>query len=157
MSVFFENAVGATGSSSMVIKGGAADLGRRQTVTRVKIALGLLAAGALTRNSEAGDGGDAASDEVLRAIRLYLRDKTGGGPTWAYPAFLDGRRSSDGVAEIEFSLDESLWRDFEREAATQEIEPERLLEHAIFYYAAELDAGRVTERILAEFDEEESR
>jgi hypothetical protein len=119
-------------------------------VTKVKIALGSLAAEVLNRNSETGNGGETASEELLRAIRLYLRDKAGGGPAWAYPRFLDGDRASNGAVEVELSLDERLWHSFEGEAGAQAIAPEQLLEHAIFYYAAELDAGRVTARILAE-------
>jgi hypothetical protein len=123
-------------------------------VTKVRIALGTLAAEVLTRNSDGG--GETAPEALLRAIRLYLRDKGNGGPTWSYPAFLAARqRVGASVTELELSIDEGLWRDFENEAATQEVEPARLLEHAIFYYAAELDAGRVTARILAELDEEE--
>ena len=124
-------------------------------MTKVRIALGALAAEVLTRNSEMGDEG--ASEALLRAIRLYLRDRGDGGPTWSYPAFLAARqRVAASVTELEFSIDEGLWRDFENEAVTQEVEPERLLEHAIFYYAAELDAGRVTVRILTELDAEDS-
>lgn len=124
-------------------------------MTKVRVALGALAAEVLTRNSERG--GEAASEVLLRAIRLYLRDKDDGGQAWAYPAFLAARRRpAPEVTELELSIDEGLWRDFEDEAGAQEVEPERLLEHAIFYYAAELDAGRVTARILVELDEEEA-
>ncbi len=125
-------------------------------MTKVRIALGALAAEVLTRNSEPGSDGKTASEELLRAIRLYLRDKAAGGPAWAYPPFLNDERRAGETVELELSLDESLWRDFEGEAASQEVVAERLLEHAIFYYAAELDAGRVTARILAELDEEDA-
>jgi hypothetical protein len=36
------------------------------------------------------------------------------------------------------------------EAARQQVSVTQLLEHAALYYAAELDAGRLTERILDE-------
>lgn len=124
-------------------------------MTKVKIALGAFAAEVLIRDNETGGGREDASGEALRAIRLYLRDRAAGGPTWAYPRFFAERRPSGGDGELELNLDERLWRDFEAEAASQGVAPERLLEHAIFYYAAELDAGRVTARIVAELDEED--
>ena len=41
-----------------------------------------------------------------------------------------------------------LWKDFEGEATRQAVRVEQLAEHAAFYFAAEVDAGRITQRIL---------
>jgi hypothetical protein len=90
---------------------------------------------------------------VVRAIRVYLNDKGAGEPGWAYPDPLRGRRPAEEV-EMELSVDEDLWLALEREAADQGVTPQQLLEHAVLYFAAEIDAGRVTQRILEDLGEE---
>jgi hypothetical protein len=41
-----------------------------------------------------------------------------------------------------------MWRELDKEAERQEVSIERLLAHAIMYFLADLDAGRVEERML---------
>lgn len=110
---------------------------------RVTIALSELAFESLT-------GGNRQVDTSLRmenALLCYLRDSGSGRPAWAYPEFLRGTETRKDV-EVELSVGEDLWRDFEEAAAGQGVSVEQLVEHAAFYFAAELDAGRVTQRIL---------
>jgi hypothetical protein len=45
-----------------------------------------------------------------------------------------------------------LWSDLEQEALRQGVTVEQMAEHAAFYFAAELDAGRVTQRILDDLE-----
>jgi hypothetical protein len=45
---------------------------------------------------------------------------------------------------------------FEAEAGKQGVSAQQLLEHAAFYFAAELDAGRITRRILDDLDATEA-
>jgi len=92
-------------------------------------------------------GGPARLPEtVVRAIRCYLSDRDSGRAGWPYPAFLREREST-GVA-LGLEIDEDLWRDFEAEAVRQSVSTQQLAGHAAFYFAAEVDAGRVAERIL---------
>lgn len=93
------------------------------------------------------------SSQAARAIRCYLNDKGTGGPGWAYPAFLRKREPSKGV-EVELSIEGSLWRSLEEEAASQGVTAPQMLRHAVLYFAAEINAGRVTRRILDILDEE---
>jgi hypothetical protein len=107
---------------------------------------------ALSRSAAETLGGEegtvtAAGSRLEGAIRLYLRDKGAGRPAWPYPGFLRGAESAAEV-EVEFSVDPLLWRSFEAEAREQDISVEQLAEHVAFYFAAELDAGRITQRIL---------
>lgn len=126
-------------------------------MTKVKVKLGAFAGGMLTwkrqRDSGNGSGVHPSSDDVARVIRFYLREKEGGGLGWAYPDLLRQGRPEEEV-EVELEIDESLWGQMEREAERQHVTVTQLLEHAALYYAAELDAGRLTERILDELDEE---
>ncbi|MGN6257831.1 MAG: hypothetical protein ACTHN3_08805 [Solirubrobacterales bacterium] len=85
------------------------------------------------------------------ALRCYLRDKDAGRPAWPYPGFLRGSEAQEDV-QVEFDVDKDLWRSFEEEAARQGVSVEQLTEHASFYFRAELDAGRLTERILDDLE-----
>jgi len=131
-------------------------MGREDGVTKVKVKLGAFAAGMLAwkqqRDAGSGNGGQPSSADVVRVIRFYLREE-GEGIGWAYPDLLRQGRPEDEI-EVELDLDEALWGQMEREAERQHVTVTQLLEHAALYYAAELDAGRLTERILDELDEE---
>jgi hypothetical protein len=123
-------------------------------VTKVKVKLGAFAGGMLAREHQRDTGsgsGVPSSDDVVRVIRFYLRERGGGGAGWAYPGLFRRRRPEEEV-EVELEIDDSLWDEVEREAERQDVAVAQLLEHAALYYAAELDAGRLTERILDELD-----
>lgn len=126
-------------------------------MTKVKVRLGAFAGGMLAwqhqRDSGSGNGVEPSSDDVVRVIRFYLREKEGEDAGWAYPDLLRQGRPEEEV-EVELEIDESLWGQMEREAERQHVTVTQLLEHAALYYAAELDAGRLTERILDELDQE---
>lgn len=89
------------------------------------------------------------------ALRCYLGDRGSERPAWPYPEFLRGSETEKAVS-IELALDQELWREFEEEADRQGVSVEQLAEHAAFYFAAELDAGRVTQRILNDLESGES-
>lgn len=81
------------------------------------------------------------------ALRCYLGDREAGRPAWPYPSFLRGSETQRDV-RVEMEVPGSLWADFKEEAARQDVTLDQLAEHAAFYLAAEMEAGRVTERIL---------
>jgi hypothetical protein len=117
----------------------------------VTVRIGELAADALS--GEHGRTSRYLRLQLVRAIRLYLHDRgTRGGPGWSYPAFLP---QEEGALELELNVDEDLWTAFEEEARRQGASASCLVEHAALYYAAELDAGRITERILDELERED--
>jgi len=122
------------------------------TTVRARVKLGAFAIEALTRRL--GDGTQPAQEDLARAAQFYLREKESDAPGWVYPPFLRGGSPGD-EAEVEVSLEGSLWDSFRQEARDQGVTADRLLEHAVLYYAAELDSGRATERILqAGFEKE---
>lgn len=114
---------------------------------RLTIAVSVLAFEALM----AGESNADVSLRVENALSCYLGDRGGERPAWAYPAFLRGSETRRDV-ELELSVREDLWRDFEEEATRQGVTVEQLAEHAAFYFGAEVDAGRVTQRILEDLD-----
>jgi hypothetical protein len=121
----------------------------------VKVKLGAFAGEALTGGQRTGTrpvvDTKPKADEVLRAVRLYLNDKGSGRTGWAYPTLLREQHRGEEI-EFELSIDNTLWYALKAEAKQQDVSVSQLLEHAALYYAAELDAGRVTERILDDLD-----
>jgi hypothetical protein len=134
----------------LVSRFGAADLGEegggmmRRSVT---VRLGAFAADAVS--GKEGGGSHPEPDDVLRAISFYLSDRDGGRTGWRYPEFLRGT-GLGGKIDVELSIENSLWRSLKREAESQGVSVEQLVEHAALYYAAEFDAGHITERMLGE-------
>jgi hypothetical protein len=93
----------------------------------------------------------SASSRMESALRCYLGDRGTDRPAWPYPGFLRGSESQRDV-RLELDVSDTLWDDFSEEASRQEVSIEQLAEHAAFYFAAELDAGRVTRRILDDLE-----
>ena len=121
-------------------------------VTKARVRLGAFAAEVLARKLH--NDGPPDSGDFERVIQFYLGERSSRPPGWAYPDFLRRHRASDEV-ELELNLGDSLWESFEAEAGEQGVDVDRLLEHAALYFAAEIDAGRATERILEEIEKEE--
>lgn len=90
---------------------------------------------------------------VIRAIRCYLRDAGSEEAGWSYPHFLSNEGRAEEVA-LRLNVDDDLWSSLEEEAERQHVSTEEMVEHAAFYFAAEMNAGRLTQRIAADFDDE---
>lgn len=80
-----------------------------------------------------------------RAIRFYLNEATARRAGWSVPSTL---RAERGGTEVKLELDERLLRKLEAETRKQDVSLSRLVSQAAIYYAAELDAGRITQRVL---------
>jgi hypothetical protein len=115
----------------------------------VSVRLGAFASKALA--VEAMNGGKPSSVSVERAIHCYLNARETPGPGWSFPAFLRGREPLEAV-ELQLELEEDLWKSLEDEAGRQGVSVQQMLDHAVLYFAAEVNAGRVTERILDDLD-----
>jgi hypothetical protein len=109
------------------------------------VALSRLALEALVGKGEIDS--ERAGARLAGAIRFYLGDRGSEQAAWPYPSFLRGSEVQEDLS-IPFEVEEELWRLFAAEAATQDVSAQQLAEHAAFYLAAEIDAGRVTQRIL---------
>lgn len=111
----------------------------------ITVGLGPFAREALTASEMNGAETPAS---VVRAIRVYLNDKGSTEPGWAYPAPMREQRQSAETTELALSVDDDLWRSLEEEAASQGVTSQQLVEHAVLYLTAAIDAGRITQRIL---------
>lgn len=88
-----------------------------------------------------------AASRMAGAVRFYLGDRGTAQPAWPYPSFLRGSETQADVP-VQFDVEAELWREFETEASTQGVSVDQLAEHAAFYFAAEANAGNLTQRIL---------
>src|SRR5436305_12351502 len=120
-------------------------------VTNVRVRLGAFAGGMLAwkhqRDVGLGSAAEPSPEDVLKVIRFYLKEKGRGSTGWSYPDLLR-EGSPEEEIEVELEIEDALWREVRTEAARQQVSVTQLLEHAALYYAAELDAGRLTGRIL---------
>jgi hypothetical protein len=110
--------------------------------------------GEFTIYALAGGEGPASNRlrvNARRALRHYRAERDSGRPDWRCPDFLPAAEG-EGDVELDIELDEMLWRWFEREASAQGVSLERLAKHAVLYFAADLDAGRLSPERLAELD-----
>lgn len=89
--------------------------------------------------------------ELAVAVAFYLAERDTGRPGWPYPGFLP---STPGQSEpsTTIALDRELWDELAAEAERQGVAIDLLAAHAAIYFAAELDAGRITRRIVEELD-----
>jgi hypothetical protein len=133
---------------------GSFKVARDEGVRRRHLTVGLsqLAFEALM-SAETSSAAEAAV-RMENALRCYLADKDADRPAWPYPGFLRGAETQGGKW-VEFDAEEYLWRDFEAEADAQGVSVEQLAEHAAFYFAAEANAGRLTQRILEDLESSE--
>jgi hypothetical protein len=83
-----------------------------------------------------------------QAVHYYLADRDSGRTSWSYPRFALGAGAVD-TPEVRVPLEvaEETWESFSAEAAGQGVTPELLLRHALLYFSADVDAGRVARRL----------
>lgn len=87
---------------------------------------------------------DSAS--VVRTASLYyLADRDSGRSAWRVPRFLEA--SPPDGDRLEIDLDDETWTALAEEARGQGVEPSRLAQHALLYFFADLDSGRLADRL----------
>lgn len=100
-----------------------------------------------------GTAGESASLEAVtrQALYYYLASRDDERPGWRYPRFLRDAGDPD-VSDVVLALrvDDAAWARFAAEADAQQVSPELLLRHAVLYFAADVEAGRVARRLLDE-------
>jgi hypothetical protein len=94
----------------------------------------------------AGAGGSVEHirQQATRAIDYYFAEKDAGRPEWPFPGFLRNQEAS-GDVELRLSLDDDLWTSLELEAERQQVSTDQLAQHAVLFFAADRDAGRLPE------------
>jgi hypothetical protein len=82
-----------------------------------------------------------------RAARYYLSDLGSGRMALRVPR-LDIGGAGKRSMRLDIDLDADSWRGLDAEAKRQQVPVEALVVHAILYFLADLDSGRVSQRIL---------
>jgi hypothetical protein len=82
-----------------------------------------------------------AARAVRTAILYYLRERGSNRPTWA--VLPDGVEEAASDVQVELELGEEAWRALVDEAACQAVAPETLARHALVFFLADFDSGRV--------------
>lgn len=86
---------------------------------------------------------DGTPTAALRTAALYyLADRDAGRPAWRAPRFRSKEPSGPGLRVI---FDDETWDALEDEAIRQKVGTAELAVHALLYFLADFDSGRVAE------------
>ncbi len=83
---------------------------------------------------------------LMQAIGYYLADQESGRPGWAYPRLRRDDQPHPTV-KVPIEIDDVMWEALTTEADRQEVSTDQLLQHAVLYFVADRDSGRVAQRI----------
>jgi hypothetical protein len=103
----------------------------------------------LDRLVHEGEGSPAAAFRT--AALYYLADRDAGRPAWRAPRFRSKTPTGEGLRIV---FDDDTWAALEEEAARQRVETPELAVHALLYFLADFDSGRLTEILEKALDEE---
>jgi hypothetical protein len=105
----------------------------------------------LDRLVHEGEGSPAAAFRT--AALYYLADRDAGRPAWRVPRFRSSSKTPSGQG-LGVVFDDETWAALEEEAARQNVETAELAVHALLYFLADFDSGRLTEIIEKTLDED---
>ena len=88
--------------------------------------------------------GDSRAAALHTAVSYYLGDPESGRAAKRVPQFARRVESAGG---LEIDVDADLYAQLEREARRQQVTPDLLATHAVLYFLADLEAGRVAARL----------
>jgi hypothetical protein len=90
------------------------------------------------------DRGSSADGVFRTAALYYLGDRDESRPSWRAPRFSPAGR---GGSEQEVTFDDATWAALEEESDRQRVAAEDLAVHALLYYVADLQSGRLSKRL----------
>jgi hypothetical protein len=105
---------------------------------------------ALERFARGRDGSEAAA--VRTASLYYLADRDSQRPSWRVPPFAAGEGTD---ATLRVRLDDETWRALDDEAGRQGVTPDVLAVHAVMYFLADLDSGRLADLLEGALEDPE--
>lgn len=91
--------------------------------------------------------GGSASRVARMAAHYYLADSDDGPPAWRVPSFGPGSEPERRRTSIPVELDDSTWEALLQEARSQGVDISALAAHAVLYFMADVDSGRVAKRM----------
>jgi hypothetical protein len=91
--------------------------------------------------------GGSASRVARMAAQYYLADSDDGRPTWPVPSFAHEVEPERRDAGVRIELDDATWNALVKEAGRQGVDIGVLAAHAVLYFMADVDSGRVAQRV----------
>jgi hypothetical protein len=91
-----------------------------------------------------GIGRRSPNAAVRTAVIYYLADKGAERTSWRVRQF---RREPESSGGVDVAFDDETWDVLEAEAEEQGVTPEVLAVHALLYLLADLDSGRIGDRL----------
>jgi hypothetical protein len=114
------------------------DMGRRLTLR-----LGPFEREALDRY---GNSQRVTAVQVIRtAVLYYLRERDSDRLEWRMPEL--ARAQPGGATAVEVEVEEETWRSLVEEAAAQSTDSETLARHALLFFLADVDSGRIASKL----------
>lgn len=95
----------------------------------------------------------SAATAVTTAALYYLGDRESGRPGWRIPPFGEGIAAD--ASSLNVTLDDVTWAALADEAERQAVTIDALARHALLYYLADLDSGRLADRLEESVEESE--
>jgi hypothetical protein len=105
----------------------------------------------LDRLMHEGEGSPAAAFRT--AALYYLADRESGRAAWRAPRFRSSRTPSGEGLRVVF--DDDTWAALAEEADRQNVETEELAVHALLYFLADFDSGRITDILEKALEDDE--
>jgi hypothetical protein len=102
---------------------------------------------AVDRFTRLGKGSPA--DALRTASLYYLRERDADRPGWRVPRFAAAQQAGHALT---VELDDATWNALAGEADLQRVSLEALAMHAILYFLADVDSGRVGTQLEDAFD-----
>lgn len=87
----------------------------------------------------------AAARVIRTAVMYYLREREANRAAWAVPQL--GLDEPDGATALEVEIGDETRRALEAEAAAQGVDPETLARHALLFFFADVDSGRIATKL----------
>lgn len=91
--------------------------------------------------------GGSASRALGIAARYYLADSEDGLPAWRVPGFADDGEPERRHVGVRVDVDDETWSALDREARRQRVAIGALAAHAVLYFMADMDSGRLAKRM----------
>lgn len=104
----------------------------------------------LDRLTKEGEGSPAAAFRT--AALYYLADRESGRRAWRAPRFRSSTPSGQGLRVV---FDDDTWAALAEEADRQNVETEELVVHALLYFLADFDSGRVSDILEKALEEDD--
>jgi len=104
----------------------------------------------LDRLTQEGEGSPAAAFRT--AALYYLADRDSGRAAWRAPRFRSRTSSGEGLRVV---FDDDTWAALAEEADRQNVETEELAVHALLYFLADFDSGRISDILEKALEEDD--